>query len=156
MDPVQQVVQNHGDLIFDFCESTLRSPANAQIIFRNTLKDIKKTASEYLGTQNERAWALKMTYQNIKNFSEKHHLQQSNEERLQTDTGMPTSARLKNFESYFQRLHTDDQILFLLKDKYGLTYSEIATTMGIPENSLKMRRQQALRTLEEWLWDKST
>ena len=97
-----------------------------------------------------------MTYQNIKNFSEKHHLQQSNEERLQTDTGMPTSARLKNFESYFQRLHTDDQILFLLKDKYGLTYSEIATTMGIPENSLKMRRQQALRTLEEWLWDKST
>ena len=38
MDPVQQVVQNHGDLIFDFCESTLRSPANAQIIFRNTLK----------------------------------------------------------------------------------------------------------------------
>lgn len=153
MDPVQHIVQNHGDLIFDFCESILRSPANAQIIFRNTLKDVKKTAAEYLNTKNERSFALKITYMNIKNFADKHLLQPSNEERLQIDTGMPTAARLKHFESYLQRLPTDDQVLLLLRDKYGLTYAEIATTMGIPEQSLRMRRQQALRTLEEWLWD---
>jgi DNA-directed RNA polymerase specialized sigma24 family protein len=49
----------------------------------------------------------------------------------------------------------EDQILLLLRDKHGIPYSEIASALRSPEESLKVKRQQALRTLEEWLWDNS-
>ena len=70
------------------------------------------------------------------------------------DASMNIEGRLKNFESYFHRLPVDDQILLLLRDKYGLPYHEIAATLVASEGSLKLKRQAALKCLDEWLWDK--
>jgi DNA-directed RNA polymerase specialized sigma24 family protein len=76
----------------------------------------------------------------------------TSQEQITLDASGNVSIRLKQFDLYFHRLIPEDQILLLLKDKYGIPYPEIATAMGIPEESLKIKRQQALRTLEEWLW----
>src|SRR5262249_26231928 len=59
----------------------------------------------------------------------------------------------RKLEHYFHRLSTEEQILLLFRDKYGLPYTEISNATGLPEESIKVRRQQALRALEEWVWE---
>ncbi len=72
---------------------------------------------------------------------------------MKRDKTESVSGRLENFNAYFHRLSAKDQILLILKDKYDIPYTEIAAALSIPAGSLKVRRQQALKTLEEWLWN---
>lgn len=149
---IEQIVQNYGDLIFDLCESILWSPINAQIAFRAIIKQIHKHLPENDYQDYQRAWVLRTTYDYLSAFAQKHARRLSPSEQIMLDATLTGQARLKQFDSYFHRLPTDEQVLLLLRDKYGLPYPEIAAAMSLPEGSIKVRRQQALRNLEDWLW----
>ena len=151
---LERVLQNYGDLLFDLCESVLWSPSGAQIAFQTILKELKKSHPSNRYTQYERAWVLKIACERLRKLSRKFARRLSPAEQIMLDSSVAVTSRLKHFDSYFHRLGTDDQILLLLRDKYGLTYLEISAALGLPEGTLKTRRQQALRTLEEWLWDR--
>jgi DNA-directed RNA polymerase specialized sigma24 family protein len=71
------------------------------------------------------------------------------------DANSNLDGRFQQFDSYLHRLPVADQILLLLRDKFGIPYTELATALGVPEGSLKLRRQQALKALEDWLWSKT-
>jgi DNA-directed RNA polymerase specialized sigma24 family protein len=150
---IDHAVGAYGDLLFDLCETVLWSASNAQIAFRMILKDIRRSHKSNPFENYERAWVLRVACTKLRNLAEQHGRRLSPSEQVMLDAGLGPSAKLKQFDSYFHRLGTDDQMLLLLKDKYGIPYDEIAAALGSPEGSLKVRRQQALRTLEEWLWD---
>ena len=101
----------------------------------------------------ERAWILRVACERLIQPGRYPRRIVTPEEQIRLDAMEKISARLKNFDHYFHRLRPEDQILLLLRDKYGLDYAEIAAAMGLPEGSLKTRRSQALRALDEWLWD---
>lgn len=150
---VERIVQLYGDLLFDLCESVLWSAANAQNAFRGILKELRRKASANPYGAYERAWVLQVACHRLRSLSEKHGRRLSPSEQVMLDSTAGSAARLKQFDSYFHRLPTEDQFVLLLRDKYGLPYPEIAAALSAPEGSLKLRRQQALRTLEEWLWE---
>lgn len=153
---VDHVVRLYGDLLFDLCESVLWSPSNAQLAFRAVLKAIRAARPSNAYQEYERAWVLKVACDELRTFARRHGRRLTPAEQVLLDaSSLNVGARLKQFDSYFHRLDTEDQLLLLLRDKYGLPYPEIEAAMGAPEGSLKIRRQQALRTLEEWLWDES-
>jgi DNA-directed RNA polymerase specialized sigma24 family protein len=152
---VDRVVQVYGDLLFDLCESVLWSPSSAQVAFRAILKELRKSESSEPYVDYERAWVLKVACTRLRSYAENHGRRLTPSEQVMLDATLSIPARLKEFDSYFHRLPTEDQILLLLRDKYGLPYQEISAAMGLPEGSLKLRRQQSLRTLEEWLWDQT-
>lgn len=140
-------------MLFDLCESILWSPTNAQVAFRGILKEIRKRQpADSLG-EYERAWVLRVACDQLRSLAHRHGRKLTPSEQIMLDASLNVQARLKQFDSYFHRLGTEDQLLLILRDKYALPYSEIASAMGVPEGSLKVRRQQALRTLEEWLWE---
>lgn len=153
---LDQVVHLYGDLVFDLCQSVLWSPSNAQSAFRAVLKEVKKRHSENHFSVHERAWILRLACEHLQLVYGRMARRLTAPEQIKLDSGASAGSRLKHFESYFHRLHVEDQILLLLKDKYGLPYPEIATVLGAPEGSLKVRRQQALRALEEWIWDNAS
>ena len=150
---IDGIVQRYGDLLFDLCESVLWNPTNAQIAFRSILKTLKKNLSSASYKDHERAWVLRVACQNLRGLSKDHGRLVTASEQIAADSSQNVSNRLKNFDFYFHRLPMDDQMVLLLRDKYGLPYPEIAAALRIPDASLKIRRQQSLRTLEEWLWE---
>ena len=149
---IEHIVHVYGDLIFDLCESVLWSPDNAQIAFRNVLKKLKAGSSDNGFSAYERAWVLRVTCEDLRALTKKFGTSLTPSEQIHLDSNANINARLEDFEFYFRRLDIDDQLVMLLRDKYGLPYDEISASLGIPEGSIRVKRQQALRALEEWLW----
>ena len=149
---IAHAVQTYGDLLYDLCESVLWSPNNAPFAFRAIIKDLKKNRSSNPFQDYERAWVLQIACQRLRKLALGKARRLTPPEQIMLDSTQNIDSRIRQFDSYFHRLTTDEQILLLLRDKYGIPYPEISTAMAIPEDSIKMRRQQALRTLEEWLW----
>lgn len=152
-DPLNSIIQCYGDMIFDLCESILWSPENAQIVFRIVLQELRRRSKTENFKTYERAWVLRITYEKLILFAEKYARRPTASEQIELDARPDVSFRLERFGAYFHRLTIQDQILLLLRDKYGIPYPEISAAMSIPEGSLKISRQQVLRTLEEWIWD---
>jgi len=152
-DSVDHFIRSYGDLLFDLCESILWSSNNAQIAFRSILKKIRSGSRFRKYSSYERSWVLRIACDKLLQLCRQHGYRVSPEEQIKIDAYGNVSTRLKQFNTYFHRLMPEDQILLLLKDKYGIPYPEISTAMAIPEGSLKIRRQQALRSLEDWLWN---
>jgi RNA polymerase sigma factor (sigma-70 family) len=148
---VDRIVQLYGDLIFDLCESVLWDPHEAQTVFRAVLKDIRTALRGNRYTDYERPWILRIAFERLRKVSRQSRKVTASEQ-IQMDASQNVAARLKQFEMYFHRLATEDQMLLLLRDKYGLPYPEIASAIGLPEGSLKQQRQQALRSLDDWIW----
>lgn len=153
VDPVETIVRLYGDLIFDLCESVLWSPANAQLALRSILKEIRKRHPANAYEHHQRAWVLRVALTELKSFAARHKPRLTASEQIELDANPDAEDRLRHFGSFFRRLPQDDQILLLLKDKYGIPYPEIASALGVPESSLKIQRQQALLALDEWLWE---
>jgi len=147
------MIRCYGDLIFDLCESVLWNPQNTQVVFRIILQELRHCLRAQPYKTYERAWVLRIAYEKISFFAEKYARRLTAAEQIEIDSNPNVSIRLKNFDAYFYRLNLQDQILLLLRDKYGIPYPEISAAMQRPEGSLKISRQQALRTLEEWIWD---
>ena len=152
---INQIIQTYGDLLYDLCENILWSPSAAPLAFRAVLLDIKKRRHHENFKDYERAWIIRTAYEKLTRLSATQGRRLTPSEQIMLDSTFKVDARLKQFDSYFHRLSTAEQLLLLLRDKYGIPYPEIAAATGLPEDSLKMRRQQALRTLEEWLWPDS-
>ena len=150
---IDHFVRSYGDLLFDLCESVLQSPEYAQIVFRSILRKIRHGSRFEKYSGYERSWVLRIACDKLLHLCHQRTHPISIEDQIKLDANEQVSLRLKQFNSYLRRLMPEDQILLLLRDKYGIPYPEIATAMTIPEDSLKIRRQQALRTLEEWLWN---
>lgn len=145
-------VMTYGDLLIDLCQTILSTAPQAQAAFRSILRKIRSEEKNEKFETHERAWVLKIACDRLLSFHPHEGCQVSPEEQIRLDASDDVAVRLKHFHSYFHRLRPEDQILLLLKDKYQISYSEIASALQIPEGSLKIKRQQALRALEEWLW----
>jgi DNA-directed RNA polymerase specialized sigma24 family protein len=151
-DFVDRVVELYGDTLYDLCQSVLWSTSNAQVIFRTILKEIRRARKRAQFETHERAWVLSIACARLQTFAQRHGRRLTPSEQIMLDANSDLKARFQRFDAYFHRLGVEDQILLLLRDKYGMPYTEISTALGTPEGSLKVRRQQALRTLGEWLY----
>jgi DNA-directed RNA polymerase specialized sigma24 family protein len=146
------IVERHGDLLYDLCESILWGSGAAQTVVRSIFRELRAERKFNLFTQHERAWVLRVACHRLRDLSRDHARKLTPNEQLELDANEKASARLKQFDFYFHRLPVNDQFVLLLRDKYGLPYSEIAAALSVPEGSLKIQRQQALRALEDWIW----
>lgn len=149
------LVESYGDLVFDLCQSVLWSSVNAQIAFRGIVRRLRAEHSANSYVRYERAWVLRIACAELLKMAEKYGRRLSPSEQIMLDAALEPELRLRQFDSYFHRLPSEEQIILLLRDKYGFPYSEIAAALGYPEGSLKVRRQQALRNLDDWLWNQT-
>ena len=147
------ILKSYGDTLFDLCESLLANPTAAQIAFRAILKKTRLTRKNLRYAEFERSWVLKIACGQLIKFYENYGFRVSLQEQIRLNDHTNISAKLKQFTLYFRRLTAEDQILLLLKDKYDIPHEDISSALSVPAGSLKVRRQQALRALEEWLWN---
>ena len=152
-DSSDHFIRTYGDLLYDLCESILQTPTHAQLAFRSILKQIHSESRFQKFCEYERSWVLRIACKKIINLSQKYGRRVSPEDQIKVDAKETIENRFEQFDTFFNRLMPEDQILLILKDKHGIPFPEISSAMVTPVGSLKMKRQQALRTLEEWLWN---
>ncbi len=147
--------RNFGDMVYDLFYSLLWNHKGARTLYlglwRELDREIGIRGEEY--RKYARAWVLQRAVHLVRNQHAKWGRVLSPAEQVMLDANLTVPARLRQFDSYLHKLPLSDQILLLLRDKYALPYSEVAAILETPEGSLRVQHQQALRTLEEWLWD---
>ncbi len=148
---IDLIIERHGDMVHDLCQSILWGSQGSQVVLRSIFRELKAEHRFNKYSQHERAWVLHVACERLRDVSREHARKITASEQLQQDADR-SADRLKQFDFYFHRLPVNDQMVLLLRDKYGLPYPEIAAVLSSPEGSLKIRRQQALRTLEDWIW----
>lgn len=146
-----------GDLVYDLFYSVLWNHKGARALYLQLWRQL----DSHLGNgkakyqKHARPWVLQIAVELLLRSQEKLGRALSPSEQVMLDANLNIPARLRQFDSYLHKLSIADQILLLLRDKYGLPYAEVAATMQMPEGSLRIKHQQALRSLEEWLWDRT-
>ena len=150
---IEHYVQSYGDLVYDLCDSILWGSPHVPAVFQSIMREIRRTKPKDAFVSHERGWVLRLACTKIREAFHRHGRNLTSSEQIELDATVTLTSRLTRFPSFFHRLDLEDKILLILRDKYGLPYPEISTAMDSPEGSLKVRRQQALATLEEWLWD---
>src|ERR1700679_1771841 len=113
---LENVVQLYGDLLFDLCESVLWNPSQAQGVFRSILKDVRRAFRGKSYSDYERAWVLRIAFERIQKVSRQSRKVTASEQ-IEMDSSQTVAARLKQFDMFFHRLSTEDQVLLLLRDK---------------------------------------
>ncbi|NDD92537.1 sigma-70 family RNA polymerase sigma factor [bacterium] len=152
----EELNRNFGDLVYDLYYSTLWNHKGARSLYltlwRKIDRELKASPETY--QKYSRPWILQSAVDLLIQAAPKIGRTLSPSEQVMLDANLNIPARLRQFESYLHKLSISDQILLLFRDKYGLPYSEVAAILRIPEGALRIRHQQALRSLEEWLWDR--
>ena len=153
----EELIRNFGDLVYDLFFSVLWSARGAQTLYLQLWQSVERRLSKSNTSyrKHARAWTLQLAVELLKKSHSRLGRTLSPSEQVMLDANLNIPARLKQFESYVHKLQIQDQILLLLREKYGLPYSEIAAALRIPEGSLRVKHQQALKSLEEWLWDRT-
>lgn len=139
-------------MLLDLSSSILWSQTEGRKIVRQVLEKLQKQSRHLQPERYQRAWVLQNACQLLQKTAIKSTRTLTPSEQAMVDSIKEPTERLVQLESYFHRLHLNEQILLLLRDKYGIPYPEIAIAMHMPEDSLKVMRQQALETLERWVW----
>ncbi|MEK6706829.1 MAG: sigma factor-like helix-turn-helix DNA-binding protein [Bdellovibrionota bacterium] len=148
----EDLIACYGDMMFDLCESLLLTHSNAQILFRSIAKEIEKTLKSNRYELHERQWVLKVTCTKLISAYPKYTKKLSASDQMELDSVDNVPGRLEQLHYFLHRLPPEDQIILLLRDKYGLPYQEISAAMQTPEGSIKVRRQHSLRNIEDWIW----
>lgn len=150
---LEPFIELYGDLVFDLCYSILWSQKAAQVAFQSVFKKILHTAPENKFNEFERVWVLKLAVGVLLPQAQAALKRLSPSEQVMLDSSTDPERKLESLGMYFHRLGAQEKLTILLRDKYGIGYSEIASIMGIPEGSLKILRQQGLQALEGWIWN---
>jgi DNA-directed RNA polymerase specialized sigma24 family protein len=155
--PSQRWEENYGDFIYDLFRSILWNSKGADTLYLSFWNQMDRELSQSTQTyeRHARAWVVSAAVKTLLAGAPKLGRTLTASEQVMLDAHLNVPARLRQFESYLHKLGVSDQILLLLRDKYGLPYSDIAPAMGYSEGALKIKRQQALRAMEEWLWDRT-
>src|SRR4051812_34894037 len=130
---VDLIIERYGDLVYDLCESILWGSSAAQVIIRSIFRELKAEHKFNRYSQHERAWVLHVACERLRNLSHDHARKLSSSDQLKLDATDKASTKLQQFDSYFHRLPVDDQMVLLLRDKYGLPSPEIAAILTVPE-----------------------
>ncbi len=149
--------ENYGDLVYDLFYSILWNHKGAGTLYLSFWNEMDRELSrrKEVYERHARSWVLRGAIQFVLTSVGKFGRSLTPSEQVMLDANLNIPARLRQFESYLHKLPHSDQILLLLRDKYGLPYGEISPAMGLTEGALKIKRQQALRAMEEWLWDRT-
>ena len=145
-------VESFGDSIYDLCVCTLWHTAHAQHAFRVITRTIEQKKNQNQFETYLRPWIFKIAVETLRTMFAKNARKPSALEQVSLDSELSLEEKFARFELYFHKLSFDEKVVLLLRDKYGLPYSEIAAIFSLPEDSIKLRRTLALRTLDDSIW----
>lgn len=134
----------------DLCHQLFPDPLDAQKAFKTVAKRLVKNPIEE--SPYQKSWILKAVCQELIPCLRQQSIFLAQAQKEMQEVGASGEWRREQFLIYLHRLMPEDQLILLLRDRYGATNAEVAFALELPLGTLKLRRQFALLCLESWLW----
>ena len=128
-DWIDRTVLTYGDLLYDLCQSILWSPADAPDAYRSILRTLARRLRTERYNRYERPWILKVAFHELRGMKRRSPRLLTPAEQVMLDSNPDPRARLRFFDSYFHRLPLESQYLLILRDKYGIPFSEVSAVL---------------------------
>ncbi len=99
-------------------------------------------------------WLLRIAADtSLKHISEGNDKSFAEESGSRNDTSASTKFEHALFEHALQRLAPDQRLVILLREKFGLSYAEIAQVLQVPSETASLQLSQGRQTLQAQLTD---
>ena len=137
--------------IRDKCYSFLKNKSMAEEFANDILSKTYEKLSSYRGNSLFSSWLYSITYNTIIDYLRKkkqlHYPNWNQENELPEiidETGTDfTEINYENLLQVFERIHPEEKALLLMKYQDSLSLKQIATSLAISEDAVKMRLKRA-------------
>jgi len=150
---LEEELNRFGDLLMGLVtrftpDSEAHRPMVRQIIKAYVLEQ-KKLKTELF----QRPLLLQIAVEHLLSHLKKWTPRKLTPEEILLDTALSTDERLNAIDMYLTRLSIEDRMILFFLEQHQLSLAEVAVALKTTEGSLKNRRQQLYRSLEEWIWN---
>ncbi len=169
MRAFEALLQRHRRPLFNFLLRSVRDTDRAEDLLQEVLLRVVQNASSFQGQAKFTTWmytiARNLCVDHARKMSHRRHASLDNtqgrdssplHEKIQAD--QPGPERLAVAPALQERIARADEALpeeqrevFLMRQLHGLAFGEIASVIGVSENTIKSRMRYALERLQEAL-----
>ena len=162
MKEFEKLVEQYTPFVMSVCLSFMKHREDAEDACQEVFLKIWKTKSGFLDRSKYTTWLYSIARNTCLDILKKNSRHEHDEipETL-PDNGTSPESRLveKEFEeavySALEELDTDMKTILLLREKAGLSYTDIASLLAISEGTVKSRISRAREKLMKILREKN-
>lgn len=160
-DELRFVVDRHAAAVYRVALSVVHDPSLAEDVVQETMIKAWRQSPVGPGEEIPRSWLLKVAHnaaisllRTRREDVREHDAMPEQPGEIETDRRVEGMAQLDELWKAMSRLDDDSRALIALKEVDGLSYEEIAETLGLPLSTIKTRlfraRRQLKEALKEW------
>ena len=153
-DAFEEILKGYGDLVFNVSLRVLRHRQDAEEVSQDVFWTLYKKLRDFEGRSSLKTWIYRITMNAAINYAKrtarmKDRTVEYDEEAFGTDQhgGGPDVAEKEYAENVVQRLldllSPEQRACVVLRNIEGMSYEEIAQTLGIDINSVRSRLKRA-------------
>lgn len=168
----EQLLSRHRGAVYSFLLRSVRDPAAAEDLFQETFLRVVQRADQFTGQSKLTTWmytiARNLTVDHARRMRHRRHASldapvaggesgsRTLVEQVQgADRGADRAAieaqAKARFHEALDALPDEQREVFLLRQVDGLAFADIASILGVPENTAKSRMRYALERLQQAL-----
>jgi len=169
MEALGEVYRMLGAAMLTLARSMLRDRDEADDIVEEALLRIRRAASGFRGERGLRTWTLRIVANLCRDHLRRRRFSAGPPEDLdpleaaglrvepvaEWDEAMDRRTVLAALERAIARLPAEQREAVVLRDRLGLSYEEVAATLGVSEGAVKSRlfraRENLKRAMAAWL-----
>jgi|GEM_PF-4702193 len=150
------LVGRYGGLVTATCRRELRDEALAQDAAQSVFILLAERAPRLVGHRNLAAWLFRAAILTSRSLARKESRRKQAEQNAMNEFAQTTStaATWKSVEPLLNQgiatLRADEQSVVLLRFVQGMTFPEVASTLGIGEDAARMRVNRSLERLRKF------
>ncbi len=160
-DDLRSVVDRHAASVYRVALSVVHDPSLADDVVQETMIKAWRRSPVGPGEEIPRSWLLKVAHnaavsllRTRREDVRSHETMPERAGEIETDRRVEGMAQLDELWTAMSQLDDDARTLIALKEVDGLSYEEIAETLGLPLSTVKTRlfraRRQLKEALKEW------
>jgi RNA polymerase sigma-70 factor (ECF subfamily) len=152
------LIDEHAEAVFRVANGILRNPSLAEDAVQETLIKAWQSLPRFRGDSSVRSWILRIAHNTSISMLRRRRETVTDPASMPDQAGgidpARTSSALADLSVVRDALEQLDQLsrsIVVLREVEGLSYQEIADTLGIPVPTVKTRLLRARRALQEAL-----
>lgn len=162
LEALGEVFRRYGDSMTTLAASMLRNRAEADDVVEDALLRIHAGAAAFRGERGLRTWVLQITANLCRDRLRRRKFVAGTVEDLEPaglgfdpvedwDGAMDQRVLARELERAIAALPADQREAVVMRHRLGLSHSEMAEALGVPEGTVKSRLSRALAVLRQSL-----
>lgn len=150
----EKLVKTYSDMVYGIAYRYMGSKEDAEDVYQETFFTYFKKDREFESDEHLKAWLIKVTISKCKDILLKRHYPLDIDELEVAEDDKPFSKdEVMDLHDAINKLKDEYKEAILLFYMNDMSVKEIASTLDVTENVVKLRLSRARKKLKEFLTD---